>query len=114
MEEKLDMLKKVGVYSIGITAVAMIISLFFKDKTITLGIGLGCMIGLVGFNMILQWGYSVEGNGKKAGHQNFLSRYLFYACMFVLCYVVGANILALLIGFLCHKAAIYVYSFTRK
>ena len=52
MEEKLDMLKKVGLYSICITIVAMLISLVFKDKTITLGIGLGCMIGLIGFNMI--------------------------------------------------------------
>lgn len=114
MEEKLDMLKKVGLYSICITIVAMIVSLIFKDKTVTLGIGLGCMIGLIGFNMILQWGYSVEGNGKKSGHRNFLSRYLFYGCMFVLCYIVGANILAMLVGFLCHKISIYVYSFTRK
>ena len=114
MEEKLDMLKKVGFYSICITVVAMIISLLFKDKTITLGIGLGCMIGLIGFNMILQYGYNVEGNGKKSGQRNFLSRYGFYAAMFVLSHSMGANILALLVGFLCHKVAIYVYSFTRK
>ena len=114
MEEKLDMLKRVGIYSVCITAIAMIISLIFKDKTITLGIGLGCMIGLIGFNMILQWGYSVEGNGKKSGYMNYLSRYAFYACMFILCCLMGTNVLALLVGFLCHKVAIYVYSFTRK
>ena len=114
MEEKLDMLKRVGIYSISITVIVMLLSILFKDKTITLGIGLGCMIGLIGFNMILQYGYSVEGNGKRSGQRNFLSRYGFYAAMFVLSYYMGANILALLVGFLCHKVAIYIYSFTRK
>lgn len=114
MEEKLNMLKRVGIYSIAITAIAMIISIVFKDKTITLGIGLGCMIGLIGFNMILQWGYSVETNSKASAFKNYLSRYVFYACMFGLSYYMGANILALLVGFVCHKIAIYVYSFTRK
>ena len=64
MENKLKMLKKVGFISICIMLIVMILSLFFKDKTITLGVGLGCMIGLIGFNMILQWGYSVE-TGKN-------------------------------------------------
>ncbi len=114
MEKRLDMLKRVGIYSITITAVAMIISLIFKDKTITLGVGLGCMIGLIGFNMILQWGYSVETNSKASAFKNYLSRYVFYACMFGLSYYFGANILALLAGFMCHKIAIYIYSFTGK
>ena len=83
MENRLKMMKKVGFLSICIMLIVMLLSLFFKDKMITFGVGLGCMIGLIGFNMILQWGYSVEGNGKKSGHRNFLSRYLFYVCMFV-------------------------------
>ena len=114
MDKKLDMLKKVGFYSIAITIVVMVFSLFFKDKTITLGIALGCLIGLIGFNMILQWGYSVESNEKRVGFGNYLSRYGFYACMFTLSYFMGANLLALLVGFICHKIAIYVYSFIGK
>ena len=114
MEEKLDMLKKVGFYSICITIVAMLVSLVFKDKTITLGIGLGCMIGLIGFNMILQWGYSVETGKNPRVYRNFLSRYAFYAIMFGLCYYLGANVLALLVGFMCHKLAVFVYSITEK
>ncbi|MGN1344132.1 MAG: hypothetical protein ACI4U3_06090 [Traorella sp.] len=110
MEEKLKMMKKVGLYSIIITLVVMVISLIFKDKTITLGIGLGCMIGLIGFNMILQFGYRNEETGRKSGFMNYMSRYLFYICMFVLCAFLGANILSLLVGFMCHKVAIYVYS----
>ena len=60
MENKLRMLKKVGMISIGITIVVMLISLFFWDKSVTVGIGLGCMIGLIGFNMIVQWGFRVQ------------------------------------------------------
>lgn len=114
MENKLKMMKKVGFLSICIMFLVMLLSLFFRDKYITLGIGLGCMIGLIGFNMILQWGYSVEtGKNTKVG-RNFLSRYAFYAIMFGLCYYLGANVLALLVGFICHKAAVFIYSLTEK
>ena len=114
MENKLKMMKKVGFISICIMLIVMLLSLFFRDKMITFGVGLGCMIGLIGFNMILQWGYSVETNSKASAFKNYLSRYVFYACMFGLSYYFGANILALLVGFMCHKIAIYIYSFTGK
>lgn len=115
MENKLQMMKQVGLISIGITLVVMLISLFFQDKSITVGIGLGCMIGLIGFNMILQWGYRVqEKNSSRSAFFNYILRYLFYGCMFVLSYMMGANLLALLGGFVCHKVAIYIYSFTKE
>lgn len=114
MENRLKMMKKVGFLSICIMIVVMLLSLFFKDKMITFGVGLGCMIGLIGFNMILQWGYSVETGKNPRVYRNFLSRYAFYAIMFGLCYYLGANVLALLVGFMCHKLAVFVYSITEK
>lgn len=112
MEEKVKMIKKVGLISVGIGLAAMLISLLFKDKTITIGIGLGCMIGLIGFNMIVQWGYHVEGDrGNRSAYFNYMLRLVFYACMFVLSYMLGANLVAVLVGFICHKAAVFIYSY---
>lgn len=112
MENKLKMMKKVGFLSIVITMIVMLISLLFKDKGITVGLGLGCMIGLIGFNMILQWGIRVQAkNSSRSAFFNYILRYLFYGCMFVLSYYMGANLLSVLVGFACHKIAVYVYSF---
>ncbi len=114
MENKLKMMKKVGFISICIMIIVMLLSLFFKDKMITFGIGLGCMVGLIGFNMILQWGDNVEMGKNTKAYRHFLSRYAFYAIMFGLCYYLGANVLALLVGFMCHKVALFIYTFTEK
>lgn len=112
MEDKLKMMKMVGFISVIITGIAMLGSLLFHDKGITLGLGLGCMIGLIGFNMIVQWGFSIqEHSSARSTFMNYLLRYIFYGCMFTLSYYFGANIFALLVGFICHKLAIYVYSF---
>ena len=111
MENKLRMLKKVGMISIGIAIVVMLISLFFWDKSVTVGIGLGCMIGLIGFNMIVQWGFRVqEASSVRSAFFGYLLRYFFYGCMFVLSYYMGANLLGLLVGFICHKVSVYIYS----
>lgn len=112
MEEKIKMIKRVGLISVVIGGIAMLLSLFFKDKTITAGIGLGCMIGLIGFNMIVQWGYRVEGEkSHRSAYFNYMMRLLFYACMFVICYLLGANLVAVLVGFICHKIAVFLYSY---
>ena len=115
MEEKVDMIKKVGLISVGIGGTVMLLSLIFKDKTITAGVGLGCMIGLIGFNMIVQWGYRVEGDkGNRSAYFNYMLRLVFYASMFVLSYVLGANLVAVLIGFICHKIAVFIYSYKKS
>lgn len=112
MEEKIKMIKGVGLISLIIGGAVMLLSLIFKDKAITAGVGLGCLIGLIGFNMIVQWGYSMEKNqGKRSAYFNYMLRLAFYACMFVLSYVFGANLVAVLVGFICHKIAVFVYSY---
>lgn len=114
MEEKVKMIKKVGLISVVIGALAMLVSLIFRDKAITIGIGLGCMIGLIGFNMIVQWGYRVEGNRSHiSAYFSYFLRLVFYGCMFTLSYVMGANLIAVLVGFLCHKIAVFVYSYRK-
>lgn len=114
MEEKIRMIKKVGLLSVAIGGGVMLLSLIFKDKAITVGVGLGCMIGLIGFNMIVQWGYRVNGEGShRSVYFNYMLRLAFYACMFTLSYVLGANLVAVLVGFICHKIAVFVYSYRK-
>ena len=111
MENKVRMLKKVGLLSIGITVVVMLLSLLFWDKSVAIGIGLGCMIGLIGFNMIVQWGFRVQETGSmRSAFFSYMLRYFFYGCMFVLSYYMGANLLGILAGFICHKVSVYIYS----
>lgn len=115
MENKLKMMKQIGFISICITAVAMLISLVFKDKAITIGLALGCLIGLIGFNMILQWGLRVQQkNSSRSAFFNYMLRYIFYGCMIALSYFMGANLIGVLLGFVCHKVAIYVYSLRQE
>ncbi len=111
MEAKKQMIRQVQLYSFLIMAIALLISLFFWDKSISIGIVIGTLTGLIGFNMIVSMAYRIEGEGGgKSAAFNYLLRYIMYGCVFALGYMAGANILAMLVGFLCHKAALLVYS----
>lgn len=111
MEAKKQMIRQVQLYSLSIMAVVALISLLFKDKSITIGIIIGTLTGLIGFNMIVSMAYRIEGEGgAKQAVFNYLLRYLLYGCIFALGYMAGANLLAMLIGFVCHKIALLVYS----
>lgn len=111
METKKQMIRQVQLYSLFIMLVAVLISLFLKDKSITIGIVIGTLTGLIGFNMIVSMAYRIEKEGgAKQAVFNYLLRYILYGCIFALGYMAGANLIALLVGFLCHKLALLIYS----
>lgn len=111
MEEKLIMLRKVRNYSLGLMLISCMISLLFHDKYITAGIVVGTMAGLIGFNMIVGMAYRIQGaSGQRQAVMNYLLRYIFYGCIFGLSMWVGINIFACLVGFVCHKIAILIYT----
>ena len=77
-----------------------------------LGVGIGSILGMIGFFHIVRFCQSIDGdtNGKKAGIMNYVVRYLLYGVvMFGFAYL-GIPVLAMLAGFLCHKGAILMYS----
>ncbi|MBB5185112.1 small-conductance mechanosensitive channel [Faecalicoccus acidiformans] len=113
MNELNGMNKKILNYSLGIVAIACIVSfILFKDWKVVLGLLAGLAIALLGYRMIIAMTLSLrpdEKSGQKQGSLGYVVRYLFYICTFVLLVVLGIPVLALLVGFLCHKAAILLY-----
>ena len=113
MNELNGMNKKILNYSLGIAAIACIVSfILFKDWKVVLGLLAGLAIALLGYRMIIAMTLSLrpdEKSGQKQGSLGYVVRYLFYICAFVLLVVLGIPVLALLVGFLCHKAAILLY-----
>ena len=113
MNELNGMNKKILNNSLGIVAIPCIVSfIFFKDWKVVLGLLAGLAIALLGYRMIIAMTLSLrpdEKSGQKQGSLGYVVRYLFYICTFVLLVVLGIPVLALLVGFLCHKAAILLY-----
>lgn len=113
MNELNGMNKKILNYSLGIVAIVCIVSfILFKDWKVVLGLLAGLAIALLGYRMIIAMMLSLrpdEKSGQKQGSLGYVVRYLFYICTFVLLVVLGIPVLALLVGFLCHKAAILLY-----
>lgn len=113
MNELNGMNKKILNYSLGIVAIVCIVSfILFKDWKVVLGLLAGLAIALLGYRMIIAMTLSLrpdEESGQKQGSLGYVVRYLFYICTFVLLVVLGIPVLALLVGFLCHKAAILLY-----
>ena len=113
MNELNGMNKKILNYSLGIVPIVCIVSfILFKDWKVVLGLLAGLAIALLGYRMIIAMTLSLrpdEKSGQKQGSLGYVVRYLFYICTFVLLVVLGIPVLALLVGFLCHKAAILLY-----
>lgn len=107
-----------------ITAVIMLICAFgslllFQDsfKSITLGILIGAFSGLMGFNMIVNMSKRIDGDTldvKNGAMKSYTRRYLLYTVIFALAALEGVHLLALLVGMLCHKSAILVYTFIHR
>ena len=110
MNELNVMNKKILNYSLVIVAIVCIIAiLLFHDGKIVVGILAGIAIALTGYHMIISMTLSLRPDEKSGQKQGYVLRYLFYICAFVVMVVLGIPVLALLAGFLCHKAAILLY-----
>ena len=99
------------------TGIAVLIS-FLLGASIKVSIGIiaGAMIGIIGFSMIVLMSETISANQnpKARAYRSYLFRFLFYGCMFALFMLRGIPILSLLIGMLCHKTSMYVYTFMKR
>lgn len=98
--------------------VSGISTLIFQGYFQTIGVGIliGALMGIIGFNMINTMASRLElyGNVKAKGYQSYVRRYALYTVVFALAAYKGVHIIALLIGMLCHKAAILIYVFLHR
>lgn len=107
-------------YSYIIMGIAMLLSIAFffsQAKEIIIGIAIGTLCGVMGFNMIIKFSESLNGdsyNVSGGSYTSYLRRYLMYAIVLILCAYVEIPVLAVLVGFLSHKSAIVYYSFLHR
>lgn len=110
MESK--MVKKVRQLTLILMLVEFGLSLLFADASISVGVILGAVTALLGFQMIVKasWRYQGERVMVQAGF-DYVKRYLIYTVIFALAVYRGINVFAILGGFLCNKVALIIYSY---
>lgn len=94
--------------------VALLSQLLFHDtwKENALGVLIGAMCGLLGFAMIVRMSACILPEHEEdafSAYSSQLTRYLIYGGIFAVAWLGGVHIIALLIGFLLHKASILIY-----
>ena len=119
MNETANLKKEIRRISLSLSvAAALVSSVIFKDSFSSIGVGIliGTLSGLIGFNMIVRMSESIElyEDASKAGYAGYLRRYFIYALIFGLSAWRGVNVIALLAGMLCHKASILLYVFLHR
>lgn len=119
MSENRMMAREIRWITIILTLITCGLSLMIckgQFSTIGIGICIGALSGLIGFNMIVQMADTIEyyGNAKAKGSSNYALRYIIYALLFGISVYKGVHILALLVGMLCHKASILLYVFIHR
>lgn len=101
----------------GIASVICLLLFPAYRKEGVLGIVIGSLTGIMGFNMITNMvgRISIDSPDIKArAMRSYVRRYLIYAVIFALSVIAGANILGLLVGMLLHKCSILLYSFRHR
>lgn len=118
MNETKVMGKEIRKITLAIMLVACGLSLpvFQSFQSVTLGIVIGAMCGLLGYGMIERMCSHIElyTNAKGKGYSAYVKRYALYTLIFAFSVYKGINIFALLVGMLCHKAAIVVYALLHR
>ena len=101
---------------IEMTIVVLISFLLGYNKEVLIGIVAGALIGIIGFSMIVLMSETISQNQNPKGKafRSYLVRYIFYGCMFALFMLRGIPVLSLLVGMLCHKTSMYIYTFMKR
>lgn len=119
MDEK-RMYQQIRHYSYVLMVIAVLLSLVFffeQAKEVAFGIIIGTLCGIMGFNMIVKFSEKIDGdsmNVSRGAYTAYMRRYLLYAVVIALSAYAGLEILAVLVGLLCHKAAIVLVSFINR
>ncbi|MEG0329965.1 MAG: hypothetical protein RR602_02100 [Longicatena sp.] len=119
MDETTRMSQDIRKITLILTTIVTAISLVLfqgKMKTIGVGIVIGACCGIIGFQMIANLGNRLEeyDNARNKAIQSYTRRYAMYTLIFALSASVGVQIIALLVGMLCHKASIGIYVFLHR
>lgn len=93
-------------------ALSLLLFAAFRSVSISAGVLVGTAAGLIGFYMIvLQTRASAAGGlAKNKGTFSYFARYFLYGIIFALSAYLGADILAMLAGFLLTRLAVYIYA----
>lgn len=88
--------------------------IIWHDQAVSVsgGVVIGALAGLIGFEMIRNMTKNIEhaGNAQLHGILSYFTRFLAYGVIFGLSIFGGINVIGILVGFTCHKVAIIVYS----
>lgn len=107
-------------YSFIIMGIAILLSIafFFQSaKEVMIGIAIGTCTGVMGFQMIIKFSEQINGesyNVSRGSYNSYVRRYMMYTIILMLCAYVEIPVLAVLVGFVCHKSAIVYYSFLHR
>lgn len=102
---------------LGLVISGLSMILFQGDfSTIGVGVLIGALSGMIGFNMIVRMSNQIElyVDPKAKGYSSYVKRYAIYTIIFILSAYKGVNIFALFAGMACHKAAILIYVFLHR
>ena len=98
-----------------LTIMISLLGMVLLGWKVLVGIWFGSLMGMIGYRMICSMVQSLTiDNGKTKGTKGYMFRYIFYAICLILTVFLELPILAVLVGFLIHKAAIVLYSIERK
>lgn len=119
MSEQHRMGREIRWYTIMLMFIVCGLSLMlFQGHFSTIGIGImiGTLCGLIGFNFIQHMVDTIEyyDNAKAKGTSNYVLRFVIYGLIFALSMSNGVHVMALFAGILCHKAAILLYVFLHR
>ena len=108
MQKKIEELSLL--VSLPVSIIGMIL---FDQKNVFIGVWIGCMAGLMGFNMIIQMAKNLNPDSqeaKKQGRGGYALRYLVYGIILFISAYMGVPVLSVLAGMMCHKASLLIYS----
>lgn len=120
MNELNMMNKEIRMLTLGCAVILSLLGLLIfpeHGKAVAIGVMIGALCGLIGFQMIINSANSLgadTANPKGKAYRAYLLRYLVYAAVFAFSIKEGANIIALLIGMLAHKACILIYTYRHR
>ncbi len=104
-------IKKTFLLAIPCMGVATVLFSWVDALTILIG----CGIGLWGFRMIQSMVHSLtDEDSQKQGQKGYMMRYSFYGVCLVACALLHLHVLAVLVGILCHKAALVWYAWKEE
>ena len=81
-------------------------------KYVPAGVAIGALSGVLGFQKIIAMSERIDGSVtdlKLPAFSEYAKRYVLYLLVFGISAYAGVDILAMLVGFSCHKAAILLY-----